>query len=154
VSDNTIVDCAAGIWLRPIAAPNFNFATNPKVPIQVAGDPMWLKLVLLQREAFLAWLLGLLLPPPVGAVSGTFASPPAGGTLRVTGNNVVTVERSGGEIDNGMPALAIVTDTLDLATDVGPGFVVAENRLQARTLAAYPCCVLALTGRLTVTGNL
>jgi hypothetical protein len=154
VCDNTAVNCAAGIWLRPIEARSFNFAATGDARIAVAGDQMWLKMVLLQYEAFMAWQLGLLLPPPPGEVFGDFALPPAGGTLRVTGNNVGTVERLGGAADDGMPALAIVTGTFQLATDIGPGFIVAENRLQARTLPAYPCCVLALTGRLTVTGNL
>ena len=35
-----------------------------------------------------------------------------------------------------------------------PGFVVAENRLQARTPLHYPASVLAVSGRVAVTGNL
>jgi hypothetical protein len=154
IIDNTVASSSAGIWLRPIEEARFTFTADNK-RAALAGDTMWLKLVLLQKETFLTWLLGLLLPLPAGAIAGTFASTTGGASLRVAGNVVAALAgASSGAPAGGMPALAIVTGTFASALDVGPGFVVAENRLQARTPPQYPASVLAVSGRLAVTGNL
>jgi hypothetical protein len=155
ITDNTVVNSSAGIWLRPIEQARFSFtATGDAVPA-VADDSMWLKLVLLQRETFLTWLLGLLLPLPTGAVTGSFAASVGGGTVHVTGNAVAALAGAAtGALEDGMPALALVTGVFTSAVDTGPGFVVAENRLQARTPLPYPAAVMAISGRLTATGNL
>ena len=156
VVDNTVVNSSAGIWLRPIEQSRFSFTTTAgeATPL-VADDTMWLQLVLLQRETFLTWLLGLLLPLPTGAVTGTFAASVGGGTVHVTGNAVAALAgAAAGTLEDGMPALALVTGVFTSAVDTGPGFVVADNRLQARTPLPYPAAVMAISGRLAVTGNL
>ena len=115
---------------------------------------MWLKLVLLQKETFLTWLLGLLLPLPAGAATGEPASSFGSGSLRLSGNAIDALAKPKSGAAAGMPALAIVTGNFASAIDGGPGFVVAENRLQARTPLHYPASVLAVSGRVAVTGNL
>jgi hypothetical protein len=159
IIDNTISSSSAGVWLRPTSSgeeAGFSFTTQePRSPV-LAGDTMWLKFVLLQKETFLTWLLGLLLPLPAGAATAKFTSPFGNGSLRVSGNAVAALAGAGTDGQaGGMPALAIVNGALSGPTvDVGPGLVVAENRLQARTPPLYPASVLAVSGRLAVTGNL
>ena len=156
VADNTVVNSVAGFWLRPLEAVNFFFTTKPsEIDAVVAADSMWLKLVQLQQETFLLWLLGLVLPPPAGAVAGQFVAPAGGYTLRVTGNTVAALAGfAAGALPSAPPALAIVTDTYVAGIDTGPGVLVGENRVQARTLPNYPAAALAVGSRLTVTGNL
>ena len=162
VQDNTVVSSSGGIWLRPIDEPRFTFTTTVPTPtltviVQdpvVAGDSMWLKLVLLQQETFLAWLLSLLLPLPSGAATPLFASPEGGTTLRVTGNTVAALGPAASGLAWGTPALAVVSATYTSAVDIGPSLLVADNRLQGRTTSAYPAAVLAISGRLSATGNL
>jgi hypothetical protein len=162
VQDNTVVSSSGGIWLRPIDEPRFAFTTavaalTPTVTVQdpvVAGDSMWLKLVLMQQETFLTWLLSLLLPLPTGAAQPVFASPEGGTTVRVTGNTVAALGALASGAAWGTPALAAVSGTYVSAVDVGPSLIVADNRLQSRTYLAYPAAVLAVSGRLAVTGNL
>jgi Family of unknown function (DUF6519) len=155
VVGNTVVNSSAGIWLRPIEQARFSFITTGEAMPAVADDSMWLKLVLLQQETFLTWLLGLLLPLPAGATSGAFAATAGGGTVHVTGNAVAALAgAAGGVAEDGMPALALVTGVFTSAVDTGPGFVVADNRLQACAPLPYPAAVLAISGRLAATGNL
>jgi len=162
VQDNTVVSSSGGIWLRPVDEPRFSFTTtvpqtNLTVVVQdpvVAGDSMWLKLVLMQQETFLTWLLSLLLPLPSGAAVPVFASPEGGTTLRVTGNTVAALGAAATGAAWGTPALAAVSATYLSAVDVGPSLIVADNRLQGRTQLPYPAAVLAISGRLAVTGNL
>jgi hypothetical protein len=162
VQDNTVVSSSGGIWLRPIDEPRFSFTTTvPSTDLAavvqdpvVAGDSMWLKLVALQQETFLAWLLSLLLPLPAGAATPVFASPEGGTTLRVTGNTVAALGAAATGLAWGTPALAAVSGTYTSAIDIGPSLIVADNRLQGRTHLPYPAAMLAISGRLAVTGNL
>jgi hypothetical protein len=162
VQDNTVVSSSGGIWLRPIDQPRFAFTTavaalTPTVTVQdpvVAGDSMWLKLVLMQQETFLTWLLSLLLPLPTNAAQPVFAAPEGGTTVRVTGNTVAALGALASGAAWGTPALAVVTGTYVSAVDIGPSLIVTDNRLQSRTQLSYPAAVLAISGRLAATGNL
>jgi hypothetical protein len=162
VQDNTVVSSSGGIWLRPLDEPRFTFTTaiNPtvgSVVLQepaVAGDSMWLKLMLMQQETFLTWLLSLLLPLPTGAAVPVFASPEGGTTVRVTGNTIAALGPAATAVALGTPALAAVSGTYTSAIDVGPSLIVADNRLQGSTPLSYPAAVLAVSGRMAVTGNL
>jgi hypothetical protein len=168
VANNSVVNSGAGFWLRPIEQSRFIFTTSATlnqtspVPIQdpvVSGDSMWLKLAMLQQEIFIGWLLSVLLPPPAGALSPTFGSPAGGVSLQVTGNNVAALAgglstAAANAAPWGAPALAVVTGNFASGVDVGPGMVIANNRLQARTPASYPAVVLAVSGRVAATGNL
>ena len=157
IIDNTVSSGCAGIWLRPTDStekPRFSFDTTNTDLVVASGDTMWLKLQLLQKETFLTWILGLLLPLPKGAATGQPPSSFGSGSLRVSGNAIDALAKPKSDVAGGMPALAIVTGKFDSAVDVGPGFVVAENRLQARTPLEYPASVFAVSGRLAVSGNL
>lgn len=157
ITNNTILNSSAGVWLRPTNSTEearFIFTATDTGLVVASGDTMWLKLVLLQKETFLTWLLGLLLPLPAGAATGEPASSFGSGSLRLSGNAIDALAKPKSGAAAGMPALAIVTGNFASAIDGGPGFVVAENRLQARTPLHYPASVLAVSGRVAVTGNL
>ena len=165
VAGNRVVNSTAGVWLRPLDSLAFFFATPQTFAANaagivlidpvVAGDSMWLKLVQLQQETFLPWVLGLLLPPPAGAVAGRFAAATGGATMRIAANSLGALAGlAAGAPPLAPPALAVVTDTYLSAVDTGPGLIVEANRVQARTLSNYPAAVLAVAGRLGVTGNL
>jgi hypothetical protein len=153
IEDNTVISSSGGIWLRPLDEPRF---TPPAAgeAAAVAGDIMWLKLVTLQQETFLAWLLSLLLPLPTGALAPVFASPNGGTTLQLSGNTIAALAPAGAGLASGLPALAAVSATYTSAVDVGPSLILTGNRLQAITPLNYPAAVVAISGRMSVTSNL
>jgi hypothetical protein len=155
VVDNTVTDSVAGFWLRPSIASILNFSASAE-DLAVDGNPLWLKLMQMQYESFVAWLLGLLLPLPAGAVI-TSLSYPIGEdyTGYIAGNTVGALAGvTAAGTAAALPALAVVADPFYEGLPSGLAWVVAGNRVEARTQSAYPGTLLAISGRASVTGNL
>jgi Family of unknown function (DUF6519) len=147
VGDNSVRDCAAGVWIAPWQGSLFQL--NPRKIVPVGAD-LLLLYALLCEETVLVLFAPMMLPLPAAAHPiGALPAPP-NVALTFTGNDIdCTPAPSSPTAMGSSMALATFADRSSADTSV----IVASNRLVGNLATAYPTVLLTLSGDLSITGN-